>query len=161
MKISKEYTKQFNKLKMRKINVFGQTFLWKRMHIHLEEFEYSQCVEKVKIYLEGYKNSPLILFFRGEDNHLLETLKGEERWEIGYPESGIIWKYIPDREPTIQESINLNSSPVIVKLIKYYYHNQWFPESENKPYIDENSLTLTEKIEFNLLLWQPKKNSKN
>ncbi len=85
------------KTKLRKIKVANETYLWNRKHYHLSEFEYSKCAEKVIIYLEGYKKSPLQLSFREEDNIPLKKNVEKEKWCVGYPESGIIWlsKYKP------------------------------------------------------------------
>jgi hypothetical protein len=57
--------------KLRKIKLDGETYLWRREHHHLTQFKYSKCVEKVTVYLEGFKNSPLQLSFREEDNLML------------------------------------------------------------------------------------------
>ncbi len=56
------------KNRLRKITIDDETYLWKRRHIHLTRCDHSKCVEKVVIYFEGYKNSPLQLLFREEDS---------------------------------------------------------------------------------------------
>jgi len=72
--------KWINKISLRKIKVQDETYLWKRGHYHPIEFEHFNCVEKVIIYLEGYKNSPLHLLFRTEDNLLLNKDLEKEKW---------------------------------------------------------------------------------
>jgi len=143
----------FNKIKLRKITVLNKSFLWKRGHLHLEEFDYSECIEKVIIYLENYKNSPLILFFREEDNTLLKSLGESQKWFIGYPDQGVIWKsktgkIVPQGENNDSIQINLNHPSIIEKIIKHYYANEWNPEKHSKPHVLENALTIIDEIDL-------------
>lgn len=153
MEFKRAAIKVFNKIKLRKINVLHQSFLWKRGHLHLEKFEYSECVEKVIIYLDGYKNAPLVLFFREEDNYLIKTLSENEKWCVGYPDQGIIWKYItgktvPQGENNAAVQINLNNPSTIESIIKLYFNDKWKPtESANASLIVENALTILDEIE--------------
>jgi len=138
--------KWLNKIKLRKINVLGKTFLWKRGHYHLEEFEHSQCVEKVIIYLQDHKNSPLHLFFREEDNSLITSNLDIGKWCVGYPDQGVIWWFSNEsteegnKEDNIE--LNLNRPKVIETLIKHFMFNGWKPETDKKPYIVNNALTM-------------------
>ncbi|MDQ0781325.1 hypothetical protein QF044_001179 [Chryseobacterium sp. W4I1] len=67
-------------LVLRKIKRDNETYLWKRLHLHLTNYEYSKCVENVVIYLEGHKKSPLQLSFRKEGNLTLKTDIEKEKW---------------------------------------------------------------------------------
>lgn len=146
------------KNKLRKIKVNDETYLWKRGHHHLTEFEHSGCVEQVTIYLEGYKNSPLQLLFREEDNLTLKTDIDKEKWCVGYPDSGVVWLYkykpaLPNNEPYPIEQrqtieINLNRPAVIAELIKYFYLNGWNPKVTSGPFVEENALKFLEIIEL-------------
>ncbi|MFK8010368.1 MAG: hypothetical protein AB8H03_28700 [Saprospiraceae bacterium] len=140
-----------NKTSLRKINVQNERYLWKRGHYHPIEFEHSNCVEKVIIYLEGYKNSSLHLLFRTEDNLLLNLNSEKEKWCLGYPDDGVIWLFKPreDKKPqTINININLNRPAVIAKLIEHFIAEEWKPKVSKKPLIKENALLLIEKIEL-------------
>lgn len=81
------------KNKLRKINVDNESYLWKLTHYHLDKFEHSKCAEKITIYLDGYKKSPLMLSFREEDNLVIKTDLEKEKWCVGYPDTGIVWLY--------------------------------------------------------------------
>jgi len=103
-----------------KIN--DEAYLWKRRHCHLTQFKHSKCVEKVTIYLEGFKNSPLQLSFREEDNLALKTDIKKEKWCVGYPDEGVVWLSKPraNKKPqTDHIDINLNRPAIIAELIKY------------------------------------------
>ncbi|MFC5873046.1 hypothetical protein ACFP3I_10650 [Chryseobacterium arachidis] len=130
--------------------------MWKRSHLHLTNYKYSKCVEKVVIYLEGYKKSPLQLSFQEEDNLTLKSDIEKERWRVGYPDDGVVWLYkheppLPyneqcpaDEEQTVY--INLNRPAVIAELIRYFLHKDWKPKESTKPYIIEDALRLLEII---------------
>lgn len=154
MEFKKGAQKGFNKIKLRKIKVLDQTFLWKTGHLHLEKFEHSQCVEKVIIYLENYKNSPLALYFRQEDNRLIKLLSENEKWLVGYPDKGVIWKSttgkpVPQGENKYTVQINLNNPSVIERIIKYYYKNKWNPgESSNSSFVEEHALTILDETDL-------------
>ncbi len=141
MIIEKKEIKKFNKIKLRKIEVLNSCFLWKCGHIHLKEFKNSKCVEKVIIYLEGYKNSPLILFFKEDDNELINCGK-DEKWNVGYPNEGIIWK---EKNKDLQ--INLHNSLTIKKIIEFYFKIKWNPNDSSKTAL-VNETALTDIINF-------------
>lgn len=114
------------KNKLRKIKVNDETYLWKRGHHHLTEFKHSECVEKVTIYLEGFKKSPLLLSFREEDNIIVKTDIEKEKWCVGYPDDGVIWLSKPraDKKPQTEHiEVNLNRPAVIAELIRYFNLN--------------------------------------
>ncbi len=130
--IDKKEIKKFNKIKLRKLDVFNYCFLWKCGHIHLKEFKNFQCIEKVVIYLDGYKNSPLILFFKEDDNELINLGK-DKKWNVGYPNKGIIW----NREL----QINLHNSLTIIKIIEFYFKIKWNPDGSSKTaFVNETAL---------------------
>lgn len=139
------------KNKLRKIKINNDTYLWKRGHYHLNEFEHSKCVEKVTIYLEGFKNSSLQLSFREEDNLTLKTDIEKEKWCVGYPDDGVIWLSQPrlDKLPqTDHTNINLNRPAVIAELIKYFNMNGWHPRESSKPFVEEKALKFLEIIDL-------------
>lgn len=147
-----------SKNKLRKIQVADKTFLWKRSHEHLADFKYSKCVERLVIYLKGYKKSPLQLFFREEDNLDIKSDVNKEKWCIGYPDEGVIWLYrnkasSPNNALNTQEQnntihINLNRPAVIAKFIRHFVHEDWKPEETSKPLVIRNALKLLEMIEL-------------
>ncbi|AZA53896.1 hypothetical protein [Chryseobacterium sp. G0201] len=114
---------------LRKIKIDNETYLWKRLHVHLTNYEHSKCVEKVVIYLEGHKKSPLQLSFREEDNLTLKSDIEKEKWRVGYPDDGVIWLYkyespLPNNKsyPVNEQQtvdINLNRPAVIALLVQY------------------------------------------
>lgn len=141
---------------LRKITIDHETYLWKRSHIHLTNYQHSKCIEKVVIYLEGYKKSPLQLLFREEDNLILKSDVVKEKWRVGYPDDGVIWlcKYespssdgrlypINERETV---SINLNRPAVIAALIRYFLRKNWKPKESSGPCIIEDALRFLEII---------------
>ncbi|MFY7843782.1 hypothetical protein [Chryseobacterium gambrini] len=137
------------KNKLRKIKIENEIYLWKRNHLHLTEFKHSKCVEKVVIYLEGYKDSPLQLLFREEDNLIMKTDIEKEKWCVGYPDDGMIWlsknePYSPDQQQTID--INLNRPAVIEELTRYFLQKDWKPKESTSPLIIEDALKLLETI---------------
>lgn len=146
------------KNQLRKIKIYNETYLWKREHMHLTEYGYAKCVEKVVIYLDGHKKSPLQLLFREEDNLKIKTDIEKEKWCVGYPDEGIIWlsKYkppLPDNKPYPIEQqqtidINLNRPAVIAELISYFIQSDWKPKESTKPYIMEDALKLLEIIDL-------------
>ena len=139
------------KNKLRKIKLGNKTYLWKREHHHLAEFEHSKCVEKITIYLEGFKNSPLLLWFREEDNLMLKTAIGKEKWCVGSPYDGVVWLDAPWQNKPAQNdntSINLNRPAVIAELITYFSLNGWKPRESSKPFVEENALKFIEIIDL-------------
>ncbi|UZR97270.1 hypothetical protein [Chondrinema litorale] len=139
--------KHINKSKLRKISIDNEIYLWKAGHYHLTEFKHSKCAEKVTVYLEGFKNAPLNLLFREEDN----DENSIQKWIVGYPNTGIIWLFIENdsnKPQTESVSINLNRPAVIRKIIEYFSSNGWSPKTSNKPFIVSNGLELLDKIDF-------------
>lgn len=144
------------KNKLRQIKIDNETYLWKREHLHLTGYEHSKCIEKVVIYLEGYKKSPLQLLFREEDNLNIKTDIEREKWCVGYPDDGVIWLYkyqpsLPNNEPySIDQqqiiAINLNRPAVIAELIRYFLQTDWKPKEITRPLIIEDALKLLEII---------------
>lgn len=144
------------KNKLRRLKVNNETYLWKREHYHLTKFDHSACTEKVTIYLEGFKKSPIQLLFREEDNLTLKTDIEKEKWCVGYPDDGVIWlfKYkppLPNNEPYPVEqrqtiNINLNRPAVISALIKYFNSNGWSPKVSVKPFEINDALKYLELI---------------
>ena len=127
----------------RKIVVNNQTYLWNRAHYHLVEYKHSACIETVVVYLEGYKNSPMRVSFREEDNLDIYTNIKDEKWCVGYPRSGVIWF---SGQKNID--INLNRPAVVAKLIKYFTKTQWKPMERTKPLIIDNALTLLDQLDL-------------
>lgn len=146
------------KNKLRKITVDHKTYLWKRAHQHLAEFEHSKCVEKVTVYLEGFKNAPLQLLFREEDNLSLKTDLEKEKWCVGHPDAGVIWLYtykavLPNKAPhPITEitttTINLNRPAVMAALINYFNSHGWEPSKIAKPFVENNALKFLDIIDL-------------
>lgn len=141
---------------LRKITIDNEVYLWKREHIHLTEYKHSQCVEKVVIYLEGFKKSPLQLFFREEDNLSLNKELEKEKWCVGYPDAGVIWLYkfkprLPNNESQLSNQeqiieINLNRPAVIAELINYFLQFNWKPKDGTRPCVVEDALKFLELI---------------
>ncbi|WP_341695162.1 hypothetical protein [Flavobacterium arundinis] len=128
------------------------------MHLHPTGRGHTGCIEKVVIFLEGHKKSPLQLSFRENDNGNLNQNIGTDRWCIGYPDEGVIWlfKYKPpliNNEPyPIDErqtvGINLNRPAVIAALIRYFLQNDWKPKESVTPYIVDDALKLPDIIDL-------------
>lgn len=142
--------KWINKTSLRKIRVDNEVYLWKRGHYHLEEFVHSKCVEKVIIFLDGYKNSPLHLLFREEDNLLFKSDLEKEKWCVGYPDAGVIWLYKQEEDikPQLHDEINLNRPAVIAQLIQHYVKNYWEPRISKKPLIIDDALCFIERLDL-------------
>ncbi len=143
------------KSKLRRVTINDEIYLWRREHLHINEYQFSECVEKVVIYLNGCKNSPLQLIFKEEDNLHIFTNIERQKWCVGQPDEGIIWlyQYRPPLEnnepyPTDEQpiSINLNLPSVITHLIKHFLLNDWKPKENRKPLIIENGLEFLETI---------------
>lgn len=136
---------EMSKNKLRKITVDDHSYLWKREHFHLTEFEHSECVEKVTIYREGFKNSPLQLLFREEDNLTLKANPEEEKWCVGYPDDGVIWLF---KSKTAAVHINLNRPAVIAGLIQYFVQTDWHPEENKKALVMEDALKFLDLLDL-------------
>lgn len=134
------------KTKLRRIRINNEYYLWKRSYYHLSEFKHSSAVEKVIIYLENHKKSPLHLHFKEEDNLNYKDIS-KEKWCVGYPDTGVIWLYKVSPTPASNViHINLNRPAVIASLIQYFIQNAWYPKDEQKPLIVEDALKLLDKI---------------
>ncbi len=144
--------KAINKLPFRKITIGQKTYYWKRGHYHLAEFTHSRCVEKVVIYEEGFKNIPLKIYFKEEDNILFKSDVTKEQWCVGYPDDGVIWLFKPreDLKPQTADSLetNLNRPAVIRALIEYFHTQGWQPATSKQPYIVEDGLRYMEIIDL-------------
>ena len=148
--------------KLRKIVVNNKTYLWRREHLHLVEYEHSACMERVIIYLAGYKNSPLHLYFREEDNLILEIDVEQESWQVGSSSQGIIWLYKRDSTPSLPVdganpterqppvAINLSRPAVIAKLVEYFTRAIWKPTECSKPVVVEDGLRFLEALNLPL-----------
>ena len=113
----------------------------------LESADGSECAEKVTIYLEGFKNAPLNLLFRQEDN----DANSNRKWIVGYPDTGVIWLFTQkdsNNPQTESVSINLNRPAIIRKIIEYFISNGWSPKTSNKSFIVSNGLELLDRIDF-------------
>lgn len=137
---------------MRRINVNDEIYLWRRGHYHLTEFKHSKCAEKVVIYLEGFKNSPIHLSFKEEDNLIFKDDIEKEKWCVGYPDNGVIWLLDLSRPdnvpPPAHIDINLNRPAVIAILIKYFIQNGWNPKETTRPLIIEDALKFLDILEL-------------
>jgi len=142
--------KHLNKIPLRNISVLGVKYLWKRGHYHLTDFELAECVEKVVIYCSGYKNSPLELHFRQEDNPKLTWTNAYLYWCVGYPDQGVIWRANSLAPWEEDASINLNRPAVVEAIIRHYVGKSWFPEQARKPLVITDALRLLEEIQFPL-----------
>jgi hypothetical protein len=113
-------------------------------------------MERVVIYLAGYKNFPLHLYFREEDNLILEIDMEQESWQVGSGSQGIIWLYKRDSTPSSlidganpterrqPVTINLSRPAVIAKLIEYFTQAIWKPTECSKPVVVEDGLRFLE-----------------
>jgi len=61
---------------LRKIVVEGIEYLWSTKHFHNKDTIHSECIEILTIYREGYKRSPLKIYFNVE-----ESIK-ESGWKL-------------------------------------------------------------------------------
>ena len=139
-----------NKTGLRRIKVEGEVYLWKRKHFHLAQYNSSPCVEKLTVFLDGYKNSPLELFFRQEDNALLQHTSSEKYWCVGYPNDGVIWLFQGSGSQDQNKDINLNRPGVVAKLILHHLGKGWNPQKSKKPYAVKDALKLLEQIDLPL-----------
>lgn len=138
--------KNFNKIPLRKLKHKGQTFLWKRAHEHLKDFEISACSEKLVLFLEGFKNSPIYIIFKEDDNQKLNLDK--KKWVVGHTESGVIWLFDETKTEKLVKTFDLNSPKTIVKLIDYYLENGWNPSSTKTKMFDKEALLKLEQFKI-------------
>jgi hypothetical protein len=147
---------------MRKIRVNGEVFVWKREHLHGKNPAETGCTEKVTVYLEGFKRSPLYVYFHEKDNRFPKEATGNDRWIVGYPEDGVIWLSTdrPQLPPgqvysaTEQQTkeVNLNRPAVIEILIRYFREKGWNPDTDTKPFVEDQALNLLETNCFDKLM---------
>ena len=126
-----------SKQKLRRITINNLVYLWKRGHYHLKEFQYSTCADRLVVYLEDYKQSPLILHFRLEDNQLSSNHLKDGDW---FMESGCLIR--KDRV------ISLNRPAVFSKLISYYLRREWQPATDKKALEIFDALLLLDHLEL-------------
>lgn len=112
-------------------------------------YESSPCVEKITIYLEAHKKSPLRLFFREDDNKLRKEGGEANKWCLyGFGE-GVIWLWQENPSPTNQVVvINFNRPLVIADLINYFLINGWNPTSNSRPLEIQDALKYLEILEL-------------
>ncbi|MCP4392887.1 MAG: hypothetical protein GY804_01240 [Alphaproteobacteria bacterium] len=128
---------------LRKIKIEGITYLWTLNHIHKSGKLHSNCIEVLKVYREGYKNSPSKIKFNVSQS--IKKAKGPNmpHWKVGYPKDGVAWKtgdnYI---------EINLNRPGVVSTLIKFALAEFWFPETKSTPTDYPQGFDLLEKIKL-------------
>ena len=130
------------KSKLRKVNIDGRNYLWSLKHHHDLNVE-SECLEVLKVYLDGYKASSLNIHF--DVSLSIKDSGGKEspHWEVGYPESGVAWK-----SGNEEIRVNLNRPGVVVVLIRYALLKLWQPEVQIKQTIYKNGFNLLEILEF-------------
>ena len=122
---------------LRKINVDGSIYLWKTGHYHLKEFKHSECAERVTVYLKDYKNSPIHIHFRLEDNSYLQEDLAKSNWFID-------WGCLQNKNKVV----NLNRPGVIKILIRYFISKEWNPETSKTPYHYYSGLKLLSELDF-------------
>ncbi len=114
-------------------------------------------MEEVTISLEGFKKSPLRLSFREEDNLLFKKHLEQEKWCVGYPEAGVIWRYqsnTDEKQPTGILYINLNRPAVIAALLLYFSQNGWLPKEAKRPFVIDDALRF-----LDIIAWPQDNNS--
>ncbi|MGB4775689.1 MAG: hypothetical protein WBP45_10980 [Daejeonella sp.] len=128
------------KIKLRKIVTEAGIYLWHRKHNHMMDNGVKLCQEQLTIYLEGYKKSPLRVYFTESDNKIRES--GTGKWCVGYPEAGVIWLY--EQNNTEMIYINLNRPAFIVKLIEFFIKEGWKPKQLDLPFEIKEGLKFLE-----------------
>ncbi len=127
----------------------NESFLWKRGHFELSDYDYSNRAEKVLIYMKGFWGSPLILLFKEDDNlRLIENDSKNVKWSISswLDNTGIIYKETEELENE-NCMVNLNKPSVISKLIEYHRKSTWNPKETKEKTIVEDALMLLDEIE--------------
>ncbi len=132
-----------SKQKFRRINVERKSYLWIRRHVHLDNYKYSQCVEILTIYQEGYKKSPLRLHFREEEQIANINNPKDSHWAVGYPEDGVIWQ-----TGNKTGEVNLNRPGVVAEIIKFAILKNWDAKNDNTSTDIFNGFEWIEQIKF-------------
>ncbi len=126
--------------KLRLIVIDNKHYLHKVEHHKETEFGRTICTEKVTIYQEGFKKSPLRIIFK--EGYRL-------KWRVGHPDKGVLWsvddKALSSRK-TVQ--INLNRPAVIAAFVRHFTGHGWSPEEQNSPYLVKEGLKLIEMIDL-------------
>lgn len=110
---------------MRRIIVDHETYLWQLTHQHERP---DACAERLTVYREGFKKSPLRVSFRQHDT-----------WQVGYPEQGVIWS---TQDKT---SYNLNRPAIVASIIQQMIGAGWLPHVASTPFEVQNGLYLLTK----------------
>lgn len=131
---------------LRKITINNRIYFWKREHIHLPRYDTSPCVEKITVYLDTNKKSPLRLFFKEDDNKLIRENFEFKKWHLHNGGDGVAWK---ETSPTTDViSINFNRPAVIKDIIIYFLNNGWNPENSTRPLEINDALKYLNIISF-------------
>lgn len=126
---------------LRRLSLEGRTFLWRRAHKHTLASPPSGggpgephrphrprvCHERVVVYLEGKKRSPLEVFF-DED----------ATWQVGYPQSGALFRAEPLRV------YDLHRPGVIAALALHGLATGWEPETAHAPLVVRDGFAFLE-----------------
>ena len=132
---------------LRKIVVDGETYLWCRMHRHIKHYDLSPCAETLTILPYPSKRNYVSIRFKDEEHKQRAGKKGV--WNIGYPESGILWLYDQDgpfhtdlmfRPREVAAEFNLNRPKVVAAIIRLLRTTQWNLADAKGALIIENGL---------------------
>ena len=108
--------------KPRKISVDGKQYFWVTKHFHFPGVDKPFiCSNKITVYLDSFKRSPLILIFSQDS--------GNDDWYVSDSDR-IVAKRVGDNV----EVVNLSRPSVIAELIRYFLKNGWNPEENIRPY---------------------------
>lgn len=111
-------------MKPRKLTLQDNTFVWNRKHYHAKEVPAPPCVEKLSIFLEGHKHSPLRIEFTSDKN------TPYPKWCID-DASGIVFWSSTENDKGV---VNLNLPSTVAAFIKYFLQNGWTPQTSKKPF---------------------------
>lgn len=138
--------------KLRKITVDNNRYLWKREHKCYNQTSQAHCAEKVVVYLEGYKNTPLQVCFSLQESNVLGPEALPVKWHIGHPHTGVIWRksVVPPSAGGMNQlvEINLNRPAVIAVLIRYFISEKWKPTEKQGDLSYKNGLWLLQHLRF-------------
>ena len=135
-------------MKLRRIVIAGQRYLWRREHVHTDVFEVSPCVEKVIIYAEGNKKSPLRLLFKSDDNKHQQAVGATDTWCLSGAGAGVIWSFLASSPINSKIFINFNRPAVIAELILYFLANGWKPDSSIHAFEVPDALAYLNRVKF-------------
>jgi len=107
---------------MRRIIVDHETYLWQLTHQHERP---DACAERLTVYREGFKKSPLRISFHQHDT-----------WQVGYPERGVIWS------TQDQTAYNLNRPAIVASIIQQMVGAGWSPHVASTPFDVQNGFHL-------------------